>query len=50
MNNNESMGSINILYHCPLYASKSNQEEKNYLYLKAFEAVIARIKKCQNCA
>jgi len=44
-NNNVSLGSINTLYYCTLYTSKSNQEEETYPYLKACEAVTARIKK-----
>jgi hypothetical protein len=47
-NNNVSLGSINTLYYCTLYTSKSNQEEETYPYLKACEAVTARIKKIQN--
>jgi len=44
-NNNVSMGSISTLYYCTLYASKTNQEEETYPYLKACEAVRSRIKK-----
>ena len=44
-NNNVSMGSINTLYYCTLYASKTNQEEETYPYIKACEAVTTRIKK-----
>jgi len=44
-NNNVCMGSINTLYYCTLYASKSTQDEENYPYLKACEAIYSRIKR-----
>jgi hypothetical protein len=44
-NNNVSVGSINTLYYCTLYASKKNQEEETYPYIKVCEAVTTRIKK-----
>jgi hypothetical protein len=42
-NSHVSMESINTLYYCTLYASKTNHEEEIYPYLKASEAVTARI-------
>ena len=44
-NNNVCMGSINTLFYCTLYTSKSNQEDETYPFLKACEAVSTRIKK-----
>ena len=44
-NSNICMGSINTLFYCTLYTSKSNQEEETYPYLKACEAVSTRIRK-----
>ena len=46
-NNNICMGSINTLYYCTLYTSKSNQEDETMPYLKALEAVSKRIKRVQ---
>jgi hypothetical protein len=47
-NNNVTMGSINLLYYCTLYTSKSNQEDETYPYVKALEAVAARLKRVQD--
>ena len=44
-NNNICMGSINTLFYCTLYTSKSNQEEETFPFMKACEAVSTRIKK-----
>ncbi len=44
-NNNVCTGSINTLFYCTLYTSKSNQEDETYPFLKACEAVSTRIKK-----
>jgi hypothetical protein len=46
-NNNICMGSINTLYYCTLYTSKSNQEDETYPYLKALEAVASRLRRVQ---
>jgi hypothetical protein len=46
-NNNICMGSINTLYYCTLYTSKSNQEDETLPYIKALEAVSKRIKRIQ---
>jgi hypothetical protein len=46
-NNNICMGSINTLYYCTLYTSKSNQEDETYPYVKALEAVSSRLKRVQ---
>jgi hypothetical protein len=47
-NNNICMGSINTLYYCTLYTSKSNQEDETLPYLKALEAVSRHIKRVQD--
>jgi hypothetical protein len=46
-NNNVCIGSINTLYYCTLYTSKSNQEDETYPYVKALEAVASRLKRIQ---
>ena len=46
-NNNICIGSINTLYYCTLYTSKSNQEDETYPYVKALEAVACRLRRVQ---
>jgi len=46
-NNNVCIGSINTLYYCTLYTSKSNQEDETYPYVKALEAVSHRLRRIE---
>jgi len=46
-NNNVCIGSINTLYYCTLYTSKSNQEDETYPYVKALEAVSHRLRRVE---